>query len=276
MEIVKNNGEKESFDPDKLKGSLERAGATVFVANDITSKIQKDIKDGSTTTDIYKEAFELLKKTEKKSALRYSIRRSVLDLGPSGFPFEKFIAEIFSAKGFTTEVGVTLKGHCADHEVDIIAYNEKELIITEAKFHNKSGIKTDTKTALYIKARFDDLQSEEFHLGGKKRKMTQGLMVTNTKFTHTARKYVNCVGTYDLISWDYPKKGNLYDLMEETTLHPLTCVAQLSKSNKNELLDRGIVNCRSLRDEREVMKEIGLSDEKIDEIIENIDIICSH
>lgn len=275
MKIIKHGGEKELFDPDKLRTSLEKAGATVFVANDIASKIQKDLFDGATSDDIYKRAFELLQEKEKRPALKYSVKRSILSLGPSGFPFEKFIAEVFSAKGYTSEIGLTLKGKCTTHEVDIVSYNENDLIIAEAKFHNQIGVKTDTKTALYIKARFDDLLDQEFHIGRKKRKMTKALMITNTKFTHTAKKYVDCVGTYDLISWDYPKKGNLYDLMEETTLHPLTCINSLSSKHKQDLIEKGIVNCKSLKNEKEAMLEIGIPPEKIDDIIKNIDIICS-
>jgi len=31
-------------------------------------------------------------------------------------------------------------------------------IFVEAKFHNRLGVKTDLKVALYVKARFDDLK----------------------------------------------------------------------------------------------------------------------
>lgn len=276
MDIVKQDGEREKFDPEKLKNSLKRAGATIFVANDITDSIQKELKDGSTTTEIYRKAFNILHKKEKATALRYSIRRSVLNLGPSGFPFEKFVAELFKAKGYETKVGITLPGRCSEHEVDIIAYNDKEFIVTEAKFHNQVGVKTDTKVALYIKARFDDIRESSFEIDGKERKMTHGILITNTKFTNNAIKYVGCVGTYELISWDHPKKGNLYDLMAETALHPLTCVPQLTKHDQEELFKRNIINCMSLKNSVDDMKEIGIEESKIKDILENLDMICTH
>lgn len=276
IEIIKNNGEREVFDPEKLGRSLKRSGATVFVVNEIVDTITKSLKDGMRTSEIYKKAFSLLKKTEYKGAVRYSLRRSILSLGPSGFPFEEYVAKLFEAKGFTTSTGQVVQGNCVEHEIDIIAYNDKEVLMTEAKFHNENGTKSDTKVALYIKARFDDLTGVEFNIGGKKRKMTRGLLITNTKFTETAKKYGTCVNTFDMIGWDYPKKGNLYDLIEETGLHPMTCIPQLSQHDKQELLRRGISTCPALKENAQVLMEIGVNPNKIKDIIDNIDEICSH
>lgn len=276
VEIIKNNGQREPFDSDKLRHSLARSGATVFVANDIVAQIEREIKDNMTTTEIYRKAFALLKKQGQKSAVRYSLRRSILSLGPTGFPFEEFISSIFRAKGYTTMHSQVVSGKCIDHEIDIIAYNDKELLLTEAKFHNEHGTKSDTKVALYIKSRFDDLQNAVLTIGGKKRKMTRGILITNTKFTENSKKYGRCVNTFDMISWNYPKKGNLYDLIEETGMHPMTCIPELSNHDKQELLKRGIATCTSLKDNVDVMREIGMKDGKIKNIVDNIDVICSH
>jgi hypothetical protein len=275
-DIIKNNGETELFDPEKLRHSLRRSGASDVVVNEITKQIEESLKDGMTTSDIYQNAFKILDRKERKPAVKYSIRRSILNMGPSGFPFEKFVAELFEAKGYKTETGVFVKGKCIEHELDMVAYKENKLILAEVKFHNKLEIKTDTKVALYIKARLDDLREEEFTFGGDKRNMTTGLLVTNTKFTHTAKKYVKCAGGMELISWDYPEKGNLYDMIEETATHPITCIPQLTKRNKEELLEKGIVNCQSLKDNTGILKEIGIKDPEIENIMENIDMICSH
>ena len=42
-------------------------------------------------------------------------------------------------------------GHCVEHEVDVMAWNENKLIIAEAKFHNAIGLKSDLKVALMLK-----------------------------------------------------------------------------------------------------------------------------
>jgi len=54
------------------------------------------MKDGMTTADIYGQAFALLRKRHGPTAVKYSIRRAMLELGPDGFPFEKFVARISS------------------------------------------------------------------------------------------------------------------------------------------------------------------------------------
>ena len=274
--IIKEDGEKEPFDPSKLRASLKRAHATVFIIDEIVDVITKEIRDGMTTEEIYKRAFKLLNQKSKASAIKYSIRRSILGLGPTGFPFEEYVAQLFEAKGYQTRTGQLLRGKCVNHEVDVVAWNKDNLLLTEVKFHNQIKIKSDTKVALYVKARLDDLATEKFKYGGEERKMTRGLLITNTKFTQNSKKYARCVGTFDMISWDYPEKGNLYDMIEEAKMHPMTCVPLLSVNDKKELIKRGIVSCPSLKDNAHVLEEIGVPKDKIKDIVDNIDMICEH
>src|SRR6266850_1206791 len=96
--IVKANGEKEIFIADKLNESLVRAGASPEARHAIVSHIEGELKDGMSTSQIYKHAYFLLEKEEKPTSYRYSLKRAVMDLGPSGFPFEDFIGEIFREK----------------------------------------------------------------------------------------------------------------------------------------------------------------------------------
>ncbi|MBP9763388.1 MAG: restriction endonuclease [Candidatus Pacebacteria bacterium] len=273
-QIVKSDGTKELFDSNKLLGSLLRARASKTIAEDIVEKINKEIRENMTTSQIYDRAFDLLNNRSKRTAMKYSIRRSVLNLGPTGFPFEKYIAEIFKAKGYETRTGQMLQGKCLEHEVDMVAWNDKELIVAEIKFHNEINAKSDTKVALYVKARFDDLKSENFKIAGKNRKIGRAMLITNTKFTTNAKKYVQCVGTFEMISWDYPSKDNLFDLIEETQMHPMTCIPTLTKKNQQDLLKKGIVNCMSLKNKSSALKEVGVSDEKINDILENIETLC--
>src|SRR3989344_6079707 len=164
--IIKATGEREIFDPQKLHNSLTKTGAKKSVVDKIISHIEKELIDNITTKEIYTHAFELLKKEdEPKVTARYSLRNAIVDLGPSGFPFEQFVAEIFRAKGFETVTDFMAKGKCAEHEVDIVA--------------------------LYIKARWEDL-SETIFSFGKERKLDEGWLITNTKFSESAIKYAMC------------------------------------------------------------------------------------
>jgi len=266
--IVKADGEKEPFDPTKLQTSLARAGAPHGVVKKIVSEIEGTLEDGMTTSEIYRHAFKLLKKERRGAAGRYSVRRAVAELGPSGFPFEKFIARILDRKGYKTETNQMAQGHCLEHEVDVVAYNDEELIMIEAKFHGSPSMKTDSKDILYVKSRFDDLKLVDFNYGGKKRKLTKGWLVTNTKFTTSAIKFAECHGM-QLIGWDYPPlKGNLESLIQEVSVNPITCLPSLSKKQKDILMEKGIVLAESLKDNKEELLSLGLSEKKANDIIE--------
>jgi hypothetical protein len=272
--IKKSSGVLELFNKAKLIDSLEKAGASMFVAEDVANKIEEKLKEGMPTSMIYSQSFKLLRKKESRPAIRYSLRRSIADLGPTGFPFEDFIGEIFREKGFNIINDLMVQGKCIEHEIDIVAHNEDHLIMTEIKFHNQLMLKSDVKVALYIKARFDDLEGVDFVIDGKKRKMTQGLLLTNTKFTEHAIKFGACAGV-NMIGWNYPAKGNLHDLIEETGLHPLTCLTTLSGREKKVLLEKEIVTCKALKLKKEVLIEMQLSEGRVARVLKEIEEVAS-
>lgn len=279
IEIIKANGKRQVFDPQKLRNSLIRAKAIPAIADRIAEHVEQELKDGMTTKDIYRHAFKILERELKPVALRYSLRKAVLDLGPSGFPFEKFVAEIFKAKGYETETDVEMPGVCVQHEIDVVAWNENKLIIVEAKFHNALGVKSDLKVALYIKARFDDLTSTVFDYGrnppshkataGQGRKIDEGWLVTNTKFSEQAITYAECKNM-KLVGWNYPQKGNLQDLIEDAGLHPITCLQSISRTEEQMLLTSGIVLCKSIKEDPQLAIDAGLHKEKVKEMLKEI------
>lgn len=268
--VIKADGKKELFDEKKLEQSLKKAGASSKVVQDIIKHVRGHLKQDITTHHIYKHAFELLDKEEKPIAIKYSLKKAISELGPSGFPFEDFVAEIFRQRGFTAETGQMVKGFCVEHEIDVVAWNEKELVMVEAKFHNEGGTKSDLKVILYVKARFDDLRKMKFNYG-KERELDEAWLVTNTKFTSTAIEYGSCQGGVRMIGWNYPPVGNLHDLVLESKLHPLTCLIGLNGREKKALLDQGIVLCKSLIENPDLLEAVGLSKDAANKVIEEID-----
>lgn len=252
--IVKADGKHESFDVEKLRFSLLHSGATPESTEQVIQHFLPRLHDGMSTSEIYKHAFSILREISAPVARSYSLRRAVMDLGPSGFPFEDFIAEILRAKGFTCLTRQTVLGGCVPHEVDVVAYNDKKLIMVEAKFHNELGTKSDIKVALYIKARFDDIKENVFNYGKDNRKVTDAWLVTNTKFSSTAIHYGEC-HNMTLIGWNYPEKGSLQDMIESERLHPLTCLTSLSDSEKKKLLENGVVLCSNIKSDPEVLRK---------------------
>ena len=270
--IIKSDGSREAFDVGKLKKSLSKAKASVDVTEKIAGHIAREIEDGMSTSAIYRHAFELLHKFERPAAARYSLKRAIADLGPSGFPFEKFIAELFRARGFETLTDQIVDGKCSSHEMDVIMWNENKLLMAEAKFHNEIGIKSDLKVALYIKARFDDLKGQKF-MFGRQRMLDEGFLITNTNFTTRAISYSECAGVR-LIGWNYPKVGNLHNLIEDEQLHPITCLTSLSPTEKRGLLEKGIVLCKSVRGDAEMLRAAGLDTKSIERAVDESAFLC--
>ena len=269
--VIKADGEAEAFDPAKLNESLERAGASSGARDHIIAHITDLLKSAPLSTrDIYSRAFELLKKRERAPvAARYSIKRAIFELGPSGYPFEQFFAEVLRSHGWKTEHSVIMRGRCVEHEVDVLAEKDGKRIGIEAKFHNTPGIKTDVKDALYVHARYHDLQQS----AAPRDRVDQGWLVTNTRFTEQAIRYGSCVGL-PMIGWDYPRKGNLMQLIEEGQVHPLTCLTTLTQTEKQLLLDSNIVLCRTVGTNEQLLREHGINPLKIADIQDEARKLC--
>lgn len=272
--IVKSTGKQEAFDPAKLAASLQKSGASKDQADAVLLHIQKELTDGMTTYEVYKHAFGVLRNIARPIAARYSMRRAIADLGPNGFPFEKFIAEIFKAKGYEALTDQVIQGECVEHEVDVVAWKGDELVVIEAKFHNEQGIKSDLKVALYVKARYDDIKDGLYDYGGKKRKITSFQLFTNTKFTDHAIRYAEC-RKLSLVGWNYPLKGNLEELVSESGLHPLTSLTTLTEGEKGLLLNAGIVLCKQVATEGQNLVNRGIAKDRVDIILQEIERLCN-
>jgi hypothetical protein len=255
--ITKADGTQELFEEEKLAESLRNAGGDQVLVEKILVHTEKEIHDGMPTSEIFRHAFHLLRKHSLPVAIKYSLRRALSELGPDGFSFEKYIARIFQAWGYESLTDQTVFGGCVAHEVDVVAWTKDKLIFVEAKFHNEFVLKSDLKVVLYVKARFDDLKENSYDYGGMHRTMSEGWLITNTKFTDQAVKYGECKGV-KMIGWNYPPHGNLQDIIEELRLHPFTCLTTLSNVQKKMLLAKNVVLCKDVLDHPNVLKEIGL------------------
>ena len=267
--IIKADGEQEIFDPSKLEHSLQLAGASSTARARVLSHVMETLRSGMMTEDIYRKAFEMLKKEEiPPVAARYSIKRAVFALGPSGFPFEQFLAAVLRGHGWTTQTGVALNGRCAPHEVDVLAEKGGKRMGIEAKFHNDAGGKTDIKDALYVKARYDDLKNSP----EASSRVDEGWLVTNTRFTRNAIRYAQC-SNLRLVGWDYPRTRGLLQLIEEAHVHPLTCLTTLSEGEKHRLLDQRIVLCKDVQT-KHLLTEYGVKPERIPQVIDEAKRLC--
>jgi hypothetical protein len=272
--IKKSEGGEELFNPQKLINSLIKAGVNEAKIDKILLEVESRLHPNITSDQIYKIAFSKLKKEKNISSVKYSLRRSLLSLGPTGFPFEVYVSKLLENQGYETEVGQMLKGQCVDHEMDVVAWNKEELILIETKFHNELDLKTDLKVVLYVKSRFDDLKNQNFNFSNNSQKPSKIFIITNTKFTAQALQYAQCSGV-NLIGWDFPKNTNLYRLIEDSGMYPLTSLNSLSKEDKITLIKNGLFDAKSLKEKSEILSNIGLSDLKIKKILDEVKEVCN-
>lgn len=265
--VIKADGGREPFDEAKLRDSIRRVGASDEDIDAVMGQVAREMRGGLTTRKIYQRVFSLLKKMHRPSAARYTLRRAIRELGPSGFPFEKYVGEILRAKGYEASTGVIVQGWCVDHEVDVSARKGGKHVIVECKFHNEEGYKTDLKVALYVYQRFLDIQKRhETLMGVADEKVHEIWLVTNTKLTSKAIQFAACAGM-TVVAWDYPKPGCLHDLINETKLHPITVLTTLSSNDKRLLMENGVILCRDLSSKKEIMHGIGMGDKKIEKVL---------
>ena len=273
INIIKASGEKAPFEIDKVRHSLERAGADKLLVEEIVQDIEKAVYDGMTTKKIYKMAFKILKRKSRVSASRYKLKKALMELGPTGFPFEKFVGAILGREGFDTKVGVIVQGNCVQHEVDVIAQKDNKHYMIECKYHSDQGRFCNVKIPLYIQSRFLDVEKQWEKQQGHKTKFHQGGVYTNTRFTTDAIQFGTCVGLM-LTSWDYPKGNGLKERIDKSGLHPLTSLTTLTKAEKSKLLDKGIVLCKDINENPSLLEQIGIAKQRQKDILEDSEELC--
>jgi len=266
--IKKYSGEYQAFDVNKLINSLRRSRADEDIVKDVARKVQEQIQEGMTTKKIYQMAFKMLKGKSRVSASKYKLKKALMELGPTGFPFEKLVGKLLAQEGFATKVGVIVKGNCVQHEIDVIAQKDNKHYMIECKYHSDQGRTCNVKIPLYIQSRFLDVKAKWEHQKGHESKLHKGGVYTNTRFTSDAIQYGKCVGLL-LTSWDYPMGNGLKDRIDKSGLHPLTALTTMTKAEKTKLLDEGIVLCQELHENPALLKQIGIDKTRHKKILED-------
>ena len=267
--ITKASGAEAILSFEKLRQSMRNSGANEVQIDKVIEDITPRLHQGVSTKKIYKWAFALLKKTSKHVAAKYQLKMAIMELGPSGFPFEKYIAELYKRQEYKVKVGTIVQGNCVTHEVDVLATTEKEHLIVECKFHSLQGKQSDVKVSLYFHSRFRDLHSQWILRPEIASKKIEGWIVTNTRFSPDALQYANCVGL-KLLSWDFPQGNGLKDLVERYFLYPITCLTSITKLEKEKLLLENVVFCEDILVKQEKLRKVGIIDRRVNVILEEV------
>jgi hypothetical protein len=310
--VIKADEKEEDFNKDKLNTSLLKAGASSDLSASTANVVDRQFKDHMNTEDIYNRTLDHIRKNDPMVALKYTLKRAIMSLGPDGFVFEKYVAKILEHNGYKTEMPQqVLSGFCVDHEVDIIAKVKEENIMVECKYHNIPGNQSDIKTALYVNSRFLDLKKGWYHrnhnktkdsgneynnesnnkLGGKYYNslenqsrneldntyyFTKAWLITNTKCTSDAIKYANCSGM-KITAWNYPENECLQFYIENKKLYPITILSTLSEKHKRKLFGKNILTIKELISFKieDLMELLLLDEDHVGKIIDEISLLSS-
>jgi len=268
--VIKNSEEKEFYSEDKLRASLRSCGATSDQVDVIITQLNNQIYNGISTNELYNKAFSLLKKLDRVFASRYSLKRALFELGPTGYPFERLIGALLKEKGYKTKVGVILQGHCVTHEIDVLAEKEGSVYAIECKFHTDSKATSNVKVPLYINSRFLDVQKFWNASGKNDTNLKQGWLITNTRFTKDAIDYGKCIGL-TLLSWDYPKGNGMKIKIDNYGLYPVTALTTLTKKEKQQLIETDFILIKELYSNLDFLQSIQISKSRINQTKNEID-----
>lgn len=291
MEIIKASGEREAFRPRKVYRTCRRAGADKNLAETVVKKVEKQIYSGISSQKILALILKNLAKQDPASAARYSLKKAILDLGPSGFVFEKFIVRLLQSYGYQAYCPPILSGACVEHEVDVIAktFNPPEWLelisknrktkhqikkrklrqeisyMIECKYHNLPGLRSGLKEALYVWARFMDLNDSV--ASREQDRFNFAWIVSNTKFSISSIKYSRC-RQIRLLGWKYPVNHGLERLIEQRRLYPITILRNLKREERNKLFTNDYLLCQDLLEKpiNQIVKITGLNKSKLERL----------
>lgn len=264
--VKKASGRLEPYSREKIIRSSLRAGLNRNQAENVATEIERNLYDGIETREIYGMVLDAVRGHDSIIATRYTLKRAMMSLGPSGFPFETFISKILEAYGYTTTLRSKIRGRCVDHEVDVIAEKKEggrlKRCMVECKYHNAAGIYTGLKEALYTYARFLDLGEGSQH--NLSERFDEAWLVSNTKCSYEAKTYAKCKGL-KVLAWNYPPRAGLEKLIQDKRLYPITIIEKVTGdqlerfSRANLMLVKDLIDA----DPHAVAKSTGIPLRKI-------------
>lgn len=244
MQIIKASGEKEAYQKSKFCKSLKRAGASPDLVKKICERVEKELKPGMSTSALFGKTSKYLAQENPGVAVRYNLKKGMMELGPAGFFFEQYVETILRSYGYETKRNQIMKGRCVSHEIDVVAHKGNTHFLVEVKYHNRRGLKTDITVAMYADARLLDItpaqERKEF-----RRNPHKVWLITNTKFTTTAIRYGKCKNVV-MTGWNYPRGESLEDLIEKNKLYPVTALYSVGTFEREQFAKRNMMLVRDI------------------------------
>lgn len=260
--IIKSTGEREALNLEKVKRGCERAGASAQLCKIVAGEVEKQAREGMSTREIYQIVQSVLSKEHPPVAARLNLRDAVIKLGPIGYDFEKYVAQLLAAYGYKTELPPILQGACVTHEVDVLATKDSRTAMIECKLRHEVGIYISIKDTMSTWARFLDLVDGSQI--GKCPHVDEAWLVTNSRFSRDSIQYGHCKNMV-MLSWDHPRERPLPAWIDDKKLYPITIIPNLAEETQKKLIAAGVVLLHDLAaaDPAELTKKSGVPIETV-------------
>ena len=249
-----------------------RSGASEATADKIADEVEKNVREGTRTKEIYDMVVRLLEQEAPAASRRYDLRNAILRLGPAGFDFEKYIAALLAAYGYKTELPPILEGICITHEVDVLATKDGRVAMIEAKLRQELGIFITIKDTMSTWARFLDLVDAS--KVGKTPHLDECWIMTNSRFSTQSIQYGHCKNMV-MLSWDHPRERPLPRWIDEIGLYPVTILKSVDATKLNAFSEANIMLLRDLvkMPPENLEKSLALPKETVAKLIEEAKMI---
>ena len=114
MQVIKADGTIEPYQENKVINSIKRAKIPQLLQQQVLDHVNKGMHNNMHTSEIYNNVLDYLNKSSQPfSKAKYSLKQAIMQLGPTGYPFEDFIAKLLAQKGYATQVRQILMGRCS-------------------------------------------------------------------------------------------------------------------------------------------------------------------
>jgi hypothetical protein len=271
--VRKASGEREPFSISKLQLSLRNAGAEDDLVDLISNEIGQWIYHGVSTREIYSRAFSILRKNKMKASFRYKLKKSILQFGVTGYPFEHLVAQLLEKQGFRTSVSEFIEGRCVTHEVDVFAQKDKTQRFIECKYSSNQQKQISIQTPLYVQSRMIDIIQKRKEMKTFRNYSFSGWLVTNMRLSEDSLAYAKCAGL-NVLSWNYPDGNGLKDMLDRAEIYPVTLLNYLRPDEKKHLVEKGIVVCEQILHNPKVLDALDLPAKKRASLMQELGVIC--
>jgi len=243
--VTKANGYKQPFDKGKIVQTCLRMGASPQVANQVADMVERRLYEGISTREILQLTFKFMRKYKPAVKHLLDLRRGLSMMEPKP-EFELYIQALLANSGYVVEPNLILRGKCGEHEVDAIARKDGVTYFVEIKHHCSYHALTGLDESRIAQAILEDA-NDGYMLGVSNLKVDRAMIVTNTRYSDHAIQYGSCKNILQ-IGWSSPHTLGIRDMVENSTLYPLTCLRGIKYETRMRLVKSGIVLVKQLLD----------------------------